>query len=591
MSVLKICPVCSTEYPANERFCPRDGTALRAQGGETNDLVGTIIADRYHIIRKLGEGGMGQVYLAEHVKMGRKSAVKVMNPGMVTNVDAISRFNREAANASRINHPNVAGIYDFGETPDGLIYLAMEFVEGQPLTDLIRSHGALMPDRASEIARQVAEGLSIAHDMGIVHRDLKPDNIMIGKGRGGSDLVKVVDFGIAKAAASDNQKVTKTGMVVGTPEYMSPEQLSGDPLDARSDIYSLGLVTFNMLTGKLPFPSDSMQETMIMRLTDKPKGLRDMKPDITWPADVQAVMDRVLERDADKRYRLASEFARDLVEAIARMPRPSITTMGTQVISPAAMTAAEAATAATLAVGAVPKTRVSKQEVVGRTAEDLGYRAVEHDAAAPAPRGAAQSGGSEPSRSRKGLLVATGALALVAVVSVVMMNKGSGTPGDQAVTPPATQLAGSNPPDSTHPGSSQAPGGAGLAQPTAGSGPATAVTPMNNALPQPGRRTSTVVNAELKALGEKAEDADLSKDAAEQIRADLKALGSDLQTPMQRVTAALTEVMVLDILDGADTRRACEALKRVSADAARTPAATAKLYDDALKAARCPAPE
>src|SRR5215210_2898768 len=159
-------------------------SARWAAGG--TDLVGTIVAERYHIISKLGEGGMGQVYLAEHVKMGRKSAVKVMNPGMVENVDAISRFNREAANASRINHPNVAGIYDFGETAEGMIYLAMEFVEGEPLTDVIRKqHGALPPKRASEIARQTAEGLSIAHDMGIVHRDLKPDNIMVAKGRGG----------------------------------------------------------------------------------------------------------------------------------------------------------------------------------------------------------------------------------------------------------------------------------------------------------------------------------------------------------------------------------------------------------------------
>ncbi len=357
-SALKICPVCSTEYPANERFCPRDGSALRAQGGSSTDLVGSIIADRYHVIKKLGEGGMGQVYLAEHVKMGRKSAVKVMNPGMVDNVDAISRFNREAANASKINHPNVAGIYDFGETPDGLVYLAMEFVEGEPLTDIIKAHGHLPPMRVSEIARQTAEGLGVAHDMGIVHRDLKPDNIMVGKGRGGADLVKVVDFGIAKAAASDNQKVTKTGMVIGTPEYMSPEQLSGDPLDARSDIYSLGLVTFAMLTGKLPFPSDSLQETMIMRLTDMPKRLGEMKPDMHWPDDVQAVMDKVLARDANQRYRSASEYAHDLVEAIDRMPATSITTIKTHLVS--SMNAADAAAAATAAtiVGVVPPTAI-----------------------------------------------------------------------------------------------------------------------------------------------------------------------------------------------------------------------------------------
>jgi len=299
---------------------------------------------------------MGRVYLAEHVKMGRKSAVKVMNPGMVQNVDAISRFNREAQNASRINHPNVAGIYDFGETAEGLVYLAMEFVEGQPLTEIIRQHGALPPMRASEIARQTAEGLSVAHDMGIVHRDLKPDNIMIAKGRQGADLVKVVDFGIAKAAASEEQKVTKTGMVVGTPEYMSPEQLSGDPLDARSDIYALALVTFNMLTGKLPFPGETMQETMIMRLTDEPKSLAAMKPDVAWPGDLQAVMDKALARPADQRYRNASEYAHDLVQAIDRMPATSITTMGTQIVG--RVSHGSAATVVT----DVPKTRVASKD-------------------------------------------------------------------------------------------------------------------------------------------------------------------------------------------------------------------------------------
>jgi serine/threonine-protein kinase len=168
--------------------------------------------------------------------------------------------------------------------------------------------------------------------MGIVHRDLKPDNIMIAKTRDGGDLVKVVDFGIAKAAGSDAQKVTKTGLVVGTPEYMSPEQLAGDKLDGRSDIYSLALVAFNMLTGKLPFPSDSAQESMIMRLTDKPKPLAEMRPEIAWPADVQAVMDKALERDAQLRYQSATAFAIDLYRAIDRMPETAAGEMGTQML-------------------------------------------------------------------------------------------------------------------------------------------------------------------------------------------------------------------------------------------------------------------
>src|SRR5205807_1434826 len=186
---VKICPVCSTEYSDDVRFCPKDGQTLRSSSPGT-DLVGQVLADRYHVVRKLGEGGMGQVYLAEHVKMGRKSAIKVLSPSMTHDADAVARFNREAANASRISHPNVCAVYDFG----------------------------------------------------------------IAKAVGGAD----------------NQKVTKTGLVVGTPEFMSPEQLAGDPVDGRSDLYALALVLFKMLTGQLPFVGTTVQDTMVQRLTDEP---------------------------------------------------------------------------------------------------------------------------------------------------------------------------------------------------------------------------------------------------------------------------------------------------------------------------------
>ena len=356
MSAEKICPTCGTEYPANERFCPRDGTALRSQGAST-DLVGSIIAERYHVLKKLGEGGMGQVYLAEHVKMGRKSAVKVMNPGMVNDADAISRFNREAANASRINHPNVAGIYDFGETSDGLIYLAMEFVEGESLTSLVEKNGALAPIRAANIAKQAADGLAVAHDMGIVHRDLKPDNIMIAKNRDGSDCVKVVDFGIAKAAGAENQNVTKTGLVVGTPDYMSPEQLAGDKLAGTSDIYSLALVAFNMFTGTLPFQGESAQESMIMRLTDDPKTLAATKPDVTWTPDVQAVMAKALRRRSAERYQSAADFGRELYMAVEKMPVSKQMEAGTVVMGAAPPTVAKGGTAV---MEPPPPTRVDR---------------------------------------------------------------------------------------------------------------------------------------------------------------------------------------------------------------------------------------
>jgi serine/threonine protein kinase len=274
------------------------------------------------------------VYLAEHVKMKRKSAVKVLHQGMVHDPDAISRFNREASNASQIQHPNVAAIYDFGETPEGLIYLAMEFVDGEPLTKIIERHGALTAARAADIGQQVASALEAAHDMGIIHRDLKPDNIMIARGRAGEDVAKVVDFGIAKAMEGDDQKVTKTGLAIGTPEYMSPEQLGGDQLDSRTDIYSLGLVTFNMLTGQLPFPSVVSREALIMRLTEKPRTLAEIRNDVQWPAELQTVMDKALANHPADRYQHVSQFGRELVTAVATMPESAFTSTGTVELSP-----------------------------------------------------------------------------------------------------------------------------------------------------------------------------------------------------------------------------------------------------------------
>jgi len=443
-SEYKVCPTCGTEYPANERFCPRDGTALRSPTQGT-DLVGTVVAERYDVLRKLGEGGMGQVYLVEHLKMKRKSALKVMHPGMVHDTDAIARFNREAANAARINHPHVASIYDFGETPDGLIYLAMEFVEGQPLTKLIEQQGALPPARAAELTCQAGDALAVAHDMGIVHRDLKPDNIMIARNRDGSDCVKVVDFGIAKAAGSEAQKVTKTGLVVGTPEYMSPEQLSGDRLDGRSDIYSLALVAFNMLTGRLPFPSETVQEAMIMRLTDRPRTLAEMKPEVAWPPVVEQVMAKALARDARERYQNAAEFGRDLVRAVEQMPRS------------AAFGAPAGATAMVGGVTAMlPKTNVNAPaRQSGTKAVDAGLaaaigggteasggvatRAVPVGGSAPAAAtaaGTAASGGAAIEPPNRMPLIAGGiATAVLAVAVAAFALRGDGGAQGAAVTP------------------------------------------------------------------------------------------------------------------------------------------------------------
>ncbi|GIW51601.1 MAG: hypothetical protein KatS3mg081_0956 [Gemmatimonadales bacterium] len=406
---MKVCTTCGAEWPDETRFCPNDGSTLRSTGA--SDLIGSIVAERYHILKKLGEGGMGAVYLGEHVKMGRKSAIKVMSQSMANDPDAIARFNREAANAARINHPNVCAIYDFGETKDGLIYLAMEYIEGEALTDLIDREGALPPRRAANILRQVGDALQAAHDLGIVHRDLKPDNIMITRGRDGSDLVKVVDFGIAKAmGGEEGQKVTKTGLVVGTPEYMSPEQLAGDKLDGRSDLYSLALVFYRMLTGTLPFQADTAQEVMIKRLTDDPMPLNQALPGANFPPRLQEVMDRALQRMPQDRYATVAEFVRDALEAVSQMaaaPAGVDPEGATQLIS----------SIETAATRQLPKTRVA------------GGRAVTPDTAAPQPAVAVETA-PRPRRGKQTAIIAASA-ALIALgggaAALLLSNRNAAT--------------------------------------------------------------------------------------------------------------------------------------------------------------------
>jgi tRNA A-37 threonylcarbamoyl transferase component Bud32 len=282
--------------------------------------VGSVLAGRYRILAKLGEGAMGSVYVAEHVRIGRRDAVKVLREALASDREAIARFERGARNVSAILHPNVCTIYDFSETDDGLRFLAMEFIEGETLKDVLDRDGALPADRAIDIARQTADALQAAHDAGIVHRDLKPGNIMLARGRDGRDHVKVVDFDIAKGPDEGGEEVTRHGFVVGTPEYMSPEQLMGERLDGRSDVYALGIVLFRMLTGVLPFRAASPQELMIARLTTPPLRLDEARPDLAFPAGLQSLLDRALERRPDDRPATAAELSRGLAPFAAGRP-------------------------------------------------------------------------------------------------------------------------------------------------------------------------------------------------------------------------------------------------------------------------------
>ena len=303
VAVLKVCPQCGTEYETSARFCPNDGTALRPKGSDT--LIGRVLADRYHILKRIGEGGMGRVYLGEHVKMNRQCAIKVMSPALVNDAESAARFAREASNAARIIHPNVAAVFDYGES-DGLVYLVMEYVDGEPLSRLLTREAPLAVDRALELAKQIADGLGAAHELGIIHRDLKPDNILIMRSRAGKEIAKVVDFGIAKAIREGvDEGLTRTGQVIGTPEFMSPEQLVGDPVDARSDLYALGCILHLMLTAAPPFSAATREQMIKRRLSEDAPHVHVLDQQI--PESVAGIVGRLLARSPKDRYGSAVE--------------------------------------------------------------------------------------------------------------------------------------------------------------------------------------------------------------------------------------------------------------------------------------------
>jgi TPR repeat protein/serine/threonine protein kinase len=314
----RVCPQCGGTFDLTARFCPADGSMLRLQSS-SDDLVGQVLEGRYEIRRLLGEGGMGRVYLAEQIKMHRLCALKVMRPEQMHEADAADRFGREAFNASRIVHPHVATIYDFGETNDGRLYIAMEYVDGRPLSELLAREGALPIDRAIDIGLQIGQALGAAHDLGIVHRDLKPDNVMLATTKTGRDLVKVVDFGIAKAAQGEGQTITRTGLIVGTPQYMSPEQIAGDPLDGRSDVYALGCILFKLLTGSDAFTGTG-QEILMRRLVEAPPRPKALKPDV--PSALDDVVVRALARFPRDRFENADALSAALSAVKARAPEP-----------------------------------------------------------------------------------------------------------------------------------------------------------------------------------------------------------------------------------------------------------------------------
>jgi serine/threonine-protein kinase len=282
---------------------------------------------KYYLESKLGTGGMGTVYCARRLLIGDSVAVKVLHPDQVADPKAVERFRREAQTAARLKHPNVVTIYDFGVSRDSLIYLVMELAEGESLRRLIQREGTLPEDFVAEIVRQTCAALDEAHRQGVVHRDIKPENILVQRTPGGAQ-VKVLDFGIAALRDITASRLTRTGGIVGTPHYMSPEHCLGEKLDGRSDIYSLGIVMFEMLTGVAPFDSTTPTAVVIQQVNQAPPPPRTLNPDVS-PA-VEAVVLRALEKQREARPQTAGELARELMAAVDQTavisPRPTAPT-------------------------------------------------------------------------------------------------------------------------------------------------------------------------------------------------------------------------------------------------------------------------
>lgn len=306
---MKQCIKCRKEYNHPTEPCPGDG------GHHKPDLlIDTIIDDKYQIQRCIGRGGMGAVYVAQHTKFTKRVAVKVLLQGLVeTHPDALMRFRREAEASARIKHPNAVPVTDFGQTDEGLYYLVMDYIEGRTLRNVLESEKRFSPSRAVYFANQICAAIGAAHNAGVYHRDLKPDNVIVEK-IDNREIAKVLDFGIAKLGDSQQTNITDTGALLGTPNYMSPEQCTSSEVDHRIDIYSLGVMLYQMLVGDLPFRAANAAGVILMHVSQAPKPLRAHNPNI--PEALEYVVLRALEKDPRKRQASVMELAEQLEAAV-----------------------------------------------------------------------------------------------------------------------------------------------------------------------------------------------------------------------------------------------------------------------------------
>lgn len=308
----KVCPTCGVRYPADFKVCPRDATELneRIANPEQDEYVGKTLSSTYTIVRVIGEGGMGRVYEASHTRIGSKRfAVKMLHPEYSRQPDVISRFQREAEAAAAINSPHVVDVYDVDRTADGRPFLVCEYLVGKEFASYLDEVGKMPIGPAVRAVRQICKALSAAHAKGVVHRDMKPENVFL-TGDLSSPIAKVIDFGISKVGDKPGTALTKTGMIMGTPSYMAPEQARGEHVDHRADIYAVGAILYCALTGKRPFDRGDPTATLTAVLTEDPPRPRSIEPSI--PDPLEMVIQRAMAKSPSDRYQSMADFHADL---------------------------------------------------------------------------------------------------------------------------------------------------------------------------------------------------------------------------------------------------------------------------------------
>ncbi|MBX9938349.1 MAG: protein kinase [Candidatus Obscuribacterales bacterium] len=313
----KVCLTCNREYESDIATCPEDGTVLTPL--DSGSLVGTVLGGRYEILDVIGDGAMGRVYLAKHQLMKRQVAVKMMHPQLVSGKAALKRFQKEAELASSLNHPNILTVYDFGVTEGGSPYLVMDYLQGRELLHILKDEKTLPVKRSLHIFKQVCTGLGHAHDKGVVHRDLKPSNIMLVRLDEDDNFVKILDFGIAKQlnpSESSIDNLTRTGEVFGTPHYMSPEQCRAQEVDGRADIYALGCVMYQTLTGELPITGGDLIECLYKHVNEMPRSFKFVAPDLELSPELEALVFKAMAKNPEDRFQTMLEFkaAMDILE-------------------------------------------------------------------------------------------------------------------------------------------------------------------------------------------------------------------------------------------------------------------------------------